>query len=100
MKRLISGQKELLDFFNNLLDTFLTENNNNDDENEDDNDDVSDDVNDVVNEDENEDVNEDVNEDDDVVENENDRETRQINYSFKTIYKSESFENEIKLFKK
>ena len=98
MKRLISGQKELLDFFNNLLDTILTENNNNnDDENEDENDDVNDDVN----EDENEDVNEDVNEDDDdVVENENDRETRHINYSFKTIVKSESFENQIKLFKK
>ena len=97
MKRLISGQKELLDFFNNLLDTILTENNNNnDDENEDENDDVNDDVN----EDENEDVNEDVNEDDDVVENENDRETRQINYSFKTIDKSESFENQINLLKK
>ena len=28
-KRLMSGQKELLDFFNNLLDTILTENKNN-----------------------------------------------------------------------
>ena len=51
------------------------------------------------NEDEGEDENED-DDDDDVVESENDHEIRQINYCFKTIDRSESFENQIKLFKK
>ena len=36
-KRLIIGQKELLNFFNNLLDTTLTENNNNNNNNNDSN---------------------------------------------------------------
>ena len=35
-----------------------------------------------------------------MVENENDHEIRQINYCFKTIDRSESFENQIKLLKK
>ena len=47
-KGLISSQKELLNFFNNLLDTILTENNNNNNNN---------------NEDENKDENKDENED-------------------------------------
>ena len=52
------------------------------------------------NEDEGEDENEDDDDDDDVVESENDHEIRQIKYCFKTIDRSESFENQIKLFKK
>ena len=50
-KRLMSGQKELLSFFNDLLDTILTGNNNNNNNNNGDNDDDD-------NEEENEEVNE------------------------------------------
>ena len=60
-------------------------------------------MNENVNKNVNEDVNEDVNEnddDDDDDDDDNDREIRRINHCFKTIDKSESFENQIKLFKK
>ena len=60
-------------------------------------------MNENVNKNVNEDVNEDVNEnddDDDDDDDDNDREIRPINHCFKTIDKSKSFENQIKLFKK
>ena len=69
-KRLIPKQQELLNFFNNLLDTILTENNNNNNSN---------------------------NNNDN---NENDYKIKQLNDYFKMIYESKSFEDQINLLKK
>ena len=49
-KRLMSGQKELLSFFNDLLDTILTGNNNNNNNNGDNDDDDNEEENEEVNE--------------------------------------------------
>ena len=86
-KRLISGQKKLLNFFNNLLDTILTENNNNNNNNneEDGNEDENED-------DDNEDENEDKNEEYCII--------KQINGYFKMIDESISFEEQTNLLKK
>ena len=77
-KHLIPNQKELLNFFNNLLNTILTENKNN-----------SNDDNNSNNNNENEN------------ENENDNMIKELNDSLdKIIDKSKSFEDQIKLIKK
>ena len=78
----MSSQKELLNFFKNLLDTIFTENsNNNNNNNNDDNDSVNDN---------------DDNDDNDESENE----IKQINNYFKMIDESKSFEEHINLLKK
>ena len=69
-KRLIPKQQHLLNFFDNLLDTILTENNNNNNSN---------------------------NNNDN---NENDYKIKQLNDYFKMIYESKSFEDQINLLKK
>ena len=74
-KRLIPNQKELLNFFNNLPDTILTKNENNNSNNN-------------HNENEND------------YKNENNYKIEEINDYFKTIDKSKSFEDQIKLIKK
>ena len=116
-KRLINGQKELLTFFNMLLNaTFTEDNNDNDNDNHndshndnhnDDNDSAieSDTDDDSTNEEENEeehhnekDDNE--NDDDENGDDENRRMIKQINNYFKMIDESESFENQINLLRK
>ena len=69
-KRLISTQKELINFFNDLLDTILTNNNNNDDSNNNDYSNNNDSNNNNSNDDEN--VNENVNENENNNNNDND----------------------------
>ena len=81
-KRLISGQKELLDFFNSLLDK---NKNKNDNDNESGNED---------------DVIKNNNDNDNDSNNDNDRKIRQINNCFKMIDETKSFKDQIKLFKK
>ena len=100
-KRLISGQKELLSFFDDLLDTILTENNNNnnDDNDYNDNDDNDDDDNNE-DDDDNEEENEEKDEDGDEVKDEKYYIIKQINDYYKTIEESKSFEEQINLFKK
>ena len=71
-KCLIPSQKQLLDFFDNLLDIILTEDNNNNSNNNYENEN----------------------------ENENDYKIKKINNYFKMIGESESFKNQIKLLKK
>ena len=78
-ERLISGQKELLNFFKDLLDASLTDNNNN---NNNDNDDDNDDDNDNENKDEEYCI------------------IKQIHGYFKMIDESKSFEDRINLLKK
>ena len=79
-KRLISGQKELLDFFNSLLDK---NKNKNDNDNESGNED---------------DVIKNNNDNDNDSNNDNDRKIRQINNCFKMIDETKSFKDQIKLF--
>ena len=83
-ERLISGQKELLNFFKDLLDTILTENNNNNNNNNNDND------------------NDDDNDNNDDNDNENKDEEyciiKQINGYFKTIDESDKFIKKNKFF--
>ena len=69
-KHLIPKQQHLLNFFNNLLDTILTENNNNNNSNNNNNN------------------------------NENDYKIKQLNDYFKMIYESKSFEDQVNLLKK
>ena len=97
-KRLISGQKELLSFFDDLLDTILTENNNNNNNNNDDDDNDDDDNNE--DDDDNEEENEEKGEDGDEVKDEKYYIIKQINDYYKTIDESKSFEEQINLFKK
>ena len=92
-KRLISNQKKLLVFFNELLDTILTENNNND------NNDNNNDNNNKNNDNDNND-NDNDNESESESESENDYKIKQINNYFKMIDESKSFEDQMKLFKK
>ena len=90
-KRLISSEKELLNFFNNFLDTILIgDKNENENENENDND------NDNENEHENDNDSENKNENSENDKNdENTREIRRINNYLKTIDESKSFESQI-----
>ena len=100
-KRLISGQKELLEFFNKLRDIILTEDNNNNsssnsksDNNNNNNNNNNEDENKDENENENEDVNEEENKDDDDDDKDKNEEyyiIKQINGYFKTI-ETKSFE--------
>ena len=77
-KHLIPGQTELLIFFSNLLDTILTEyNNNNNNNNNNSNNDNSNNY-----------------------ENYNDHKIKQLNDYFEMIDESKSFEDQIKLLKK
>ena len=92
-KRLISNQKKLLVFFNELLDIILTENNNND------NNDNNNDNNNKNNDNDNND-NDNDNESESESESENDYKIKQINNYFKMIDESKSFEDQMKLFKK
>ena len=71
-KHLIPKQQHLLSFFNNLLDTILTENNNNNNSNNNNNNNN----------------------------NENDYKIKQLNDYFKMIYESKSFEDQVNLLKK
>ena len=64
-KCLMSGQKELLSFFNDLLDTILTENNNNNNSNNNDDDDNDDDDDNEEENEENKEENEEENEEED-----------------------------------
>ena len=100
--RLISGQKELLEFFNKLRDIILTEDNNNNsssnsksDNNNNNNNNNNEDENKDENENENEDVNEEENKDDDDDDDKDKNEEyyiiKQINGYFKTI-ETKSFE--------
>ena len=105
-KCLISGQKELLEFFNELRDVILTEDNNNNsssNSNSDDNNNNNnnEDENKDENENENEDVNEEENKDDDDDKDRNEEYyiIKQINGYFKTI-ETKSFEEQINLLKK
>ena len=84
-KCLMSSQKELLNFFNNLLDTIFTDNSKNNNNNNNNNGGDNDSVN-----------NNDDNDDNDNSENE----TKQINNYFKIIDESKSFEEQINLLKK
>ena len=79
-ERFISGQKELLNFFKDLLDAILTENNNNNNNYDNDND----------------------NDDDNDNDNKNEEYCiiKQINGYFKMIDESKSFEDQINLLKK
>ena len=94
-KRVISSQKQLLGFFDCLLDTILTKNDNNNNNNSNNN---SNNNNSNNYESESENENESDNENDN--NHDNDHTIRQINYCFKMIDKSESFEEQIKLLKK
>ena len=105
-KWLMSGQKELLSFFNDLLDTILTENNNDNNDNDDndndndgdiDNDDNDDDAND---DDDNEEENEEEDEDGDEVKDEKYYIIKQVNDYYKTTDESKSFEEQINLLNK
>ena len=73
-KHLIPKQQHLLNFFNNLLDTILTENNNNNNSNNNNNNNNNN--------------------------NENDYKIKQLNDYFKMIYESKSFEDQVNLLKK
>ena len=83
-KRLIPKQQHLLNFFDNLLDTILTENNNNNNSNNNNNNDNNNSDNNSENENE----------------NKNDYKIKQLNDYFKMIYESKSFEDQINLLKK
>ena len=85
-KRLILSQKELLDFFDNLLDIILTENNNNNSNNN------SNNSNNNQNENESENENE--------SQNEKNYEIKQINNYFEMIDETKSFEEQINILKK
>ena len=82
-KCLIPSQKELLDFFDNLLDIILTENNNNNNSNK---------SNNNQNESESENENE--------SQNEKNYEIKQINNYFEMTDETKSFEEQINIFKK
>ena len=87
-KRLIPGQKELLIFFNNLIDTIFTENNNNNNNNDNNNEN---------------DNNENDNNDDNDNNDNNDidyRKIKQLNDYFEMINETKSFEDQIKLLEK
>ena len=86
-KCLMSSQKELLNFFNNLLDTIFTENSNSNNNNNNNNNDNGD--------------NDSVNDNDDNDDNDNsENEIKQINNYLKIIDESKSFEEQINLLKK
>ena len=109
-KRLLNGQKELLNFFNMLLNAIFTENNNNNDNGNNDSDSVNEENeeengNDSVNG-ENEEENEEENGNDSVNDNDDDDDgngwdkIKQINNYFKRIDKTKSLEEQINVLKK
>ena len=85
------GQKQLLEFFNNLLDTILTENNSDNSNNNRNNNSNNDNSNNENYKNENDNEN---------YENYDDYKIKQMNDYFKMIDKSKSFEGQIKLLKK
>ena len=87
-KRLIPSQKELLDFFDNLLDIILTENNNNNSNNNSNNSNNNQNENESESENENE------------SQNEKNYEIKQINNYFEMIDETKSFEEQINILKK
>ena len=87
-KRLIPSQKELLDFFDNLLDIILTENNNNNSNNNSNNSNNNQNENESESENENE------------SQNEKNYEIKQINNYFEMIDEIKSFEEQINILKK
>ena len=85
------GQKQLLEFFSNLLDTILTENNSDNSNNNRNNNSNNDNSNNENYKNENDNEN---------YENYDDYKIKQMNDYFKMIDKSKSFEGQIKLLKK
>ena len=83
-KRLIPSQKQLLNFFDNLLDIILTEDNNNNNNRNNNNNNSNNNSNNYENKNE----------------NKSDYKIKQINNYFKNITESNSFEDQINLFKK
>ena len=109
--RIINGQKELLTFFNMLLNAIFTEDNNDSSNNHsDDNDSVTEDdtddgsMNEEVNEENEEEHHNEKDENDDENDHDENDENRrmisEINNNFKMIDESESFENQINLLRK
>ena len=104
-KRLINGQKELLNLSDDDVLTILNNsnnNNNNNSNNSNNNEDDSENKSESVNENENESGNEyeSENEKDNVNDDDDGYEIKQINNCFKMVYKTKSFEEQINLLRK
>ena len=88
-KRLISGQKELLEFFNKLRDIILTEDNNNNSSSNSKSDNNNNNNNNNNNEDENKDENKDENEDEKEDENEDEYKDKNEDKANKWLFQND-----------